>query len=469
MNFISLSFLVFAVVVLPLQALLQRMPALRTAFLLIASYIFYGWWDVRFLLLIFGSTAIDYGCGIAIRGGRRALSDRLWLLLSLTSNLGCLAAFKYFSFFAEGLKALLAPLGIAIDSPALNHILPVGISFYTFQSMSYTIDRYRGDIALERDFVRFAAYVALFPQLVAGPIVRARELLPQLAKNVRAREHDILRGVEIILFGLALKLIVANRLAPLVDERFDFADSFMGGDLLLAGLFFGFQIYGDFAGYSLIAIGLARIMGFRLPQNFNRPYFAASPSDFWRRWHMTLSRWLRDYLYVPLGGNRKGSGRTLINLMLVMLLGGLWHGAAIPFLLWGGYHGVLLIAGRLLQRRQKTRPNSGAVRRWFGTVITFVAVFVGWLIFRAETAEDLLGIAQIIRSSPLHITIDPAMITALGVCALTLAFDGVSGSFRARKFWVSRPTVRFAGLSALTFLIVRFGQFDGGDFIYFQF
>ncbi|MFC1453529.1 MBOAT family O-acyltransferase, partial [Verrucomicrobiota bacterium] len=360
MLFNTVQFFVFFAVVLALYAALGH--RWQNRLLLAASYVFYGSWDWRFLCLIFASTVLDYFCGIAIHGSRGGLKRKLFLAFSVAGNLSLLGVFKYFDFFAYNLQRLLTLCGLDIDMPYLRVVLPVGISFYTFQTMSYTIDIYRGRLEPTRRFPDFALFVAFFPQLVAGPIERASRLLPQILNARKLTAARFYEGGYLILWGLFKKVFVADNLATIVDPVFALDGSPGGGQVLVALYAFAFQIYCDFSGYSDIARGVGKCLGFDIMLNFRLPYFARNPRDFWQRWHISLSSWLRDYLYIPLGGNRRGSARTYANLAIVMLLGGLWHGAAGTFILWGGYHGFLLIAHRWLSQRFPEAASSGAHR-----------------------------------------------------------------------------------------------------------
>ncbi|MBN1883919.1 MAG: MBOAT family protein [Candidatus Krumholzibacteriota bacterium] len=351
MWFNSFDFAVFFVVVLALYYLLPF--RWQNRMLLVASYVFYGWWDWRFLSLILISTIVDFVAGIRIHGAGDAADPatarrrRGWLVASVCTNLGILGFFKYFDFFAGSLAGALGALGIESSVLRLDLVLPVGISFYTFQTMSYTIDIYRGKMEPTRHFPDFALFVAFFPQLVAGPIERARVLVPQILRPRTFSAHRFADGAHLIFWGLFKKVFVADNLARTADAVF--ADPNASWWSIVVGVYaFAFQIYCDFSGYSDIARGCAKCLGFELMLNFDFPYIAVSPSDFWRRWHISLSSWLRDYLYIPLGGNRGGRAKTYRNLSLTMLLGGLWHGAAWNFVAWGAYHGLLLVGQRLL-------------------------------------------------------------------------------------------------------------------------
>lgn len=358
----------------------------RTFFLTLASYLFYGWWDFRFCGLMLISTMIDYAAGEGISRASTKRGKKGWMIASIISNLSLLGFFKYYDLFASSLNhGLAALLGHSTDGviPLLHLTLPVGISFYTFQSMSYAIDLYCGRAKKTRSFMDFACYVSLFPQLVAGPIVRYHELAEQLVE----RRHSLAlasRGVALFILGFAKKVLVADAVAPLVDMAF--AGSSPGLAAAWIGvLAYAMQIYFDFSGYSDMAVGLGLLFGFHFPINFNSPYKSISITDFWRRWHISLSNWLRDYLYIPLGGNRISPARTYINLMLVMLLGGLWHGANWTFMVWGGIHGALLAWERF---RGSSQPSFLPWAR----ARTFVLVCLAWVPFRAPTMTQTIDI-----------------------------------------------------------------------------
>ena len=347
----------------------------RIAVLLVASYIFYAWWDPRFCLLMLFSTCIDYIAGREIAASASQSRRRGFLLLSIATNLALLGFFKYYMLFSGTLSSLFGQ-GVL---PAWQILLPVGISFYTFQSMSYSIDIYRGDAKPTRGFLDFACYVSLFPQLVAGPIVRYSELAEQLRERTHTWDK-VAEGLYRFVLGLSKKVIIADACAVVADAAFG-ADALTGADAWLGMLAYAFQIYFDFSGYSDMAIGLGLLFGFRFPENFKTPYHSASIGEFWRRWHMTLSRWIRDYLYIPLGGSRGGTLFTLRNLVITMFLAGLWHGAAWTFALWGLYYGVLLVGERMIGRRFDVVPKP--IRR----KVTFLLVLLGWVLFRASSFE----------------------------------------------------------------------------------
>jgi len=393
--FPTATFAAFFTLVFPLSWALRERAMPWRALMLAASYAFYGWWDARFILLLVASSVVNWALARAM-DRRDGMRRRAYLALGVAFNIGLLAFFKYAGFLALSLRSLLAALGTTTALPALDAatsplqaiILPVGISFFTFQALSYAIDVYRRDIA-PVGLLDFALFLAFFPQLVAGPIVRASEFLPQLRTIRWLTRADASRAALLVGAGVFKKVAVSSYLAgAIVDPVFGNPGAFSAPELLVAVYAYAVQIYADFSGYTDIAIGVALLLGFRFPQNFDRPYAAVSIRDFWRRWHMTLSRWLRDYLYVPLGGSRKGTLRTYANLLITMALGGLWHGAALTFLAWGVLHGAALAVERALARR--LRPNGaplGGLAALAATIATFHVVCAGWILFRSPSFE----------------------------------------------------------------------------------
>ena len=356
----------------------------RNAFLTLASYVFYGWWNPWFVTLMMASTVIDYRCGKVVTArGATERRRRLAVAASVTANLGLLGFFKYWMFFAANVNALAADLG-PWRLPGWQIVLPIGISFYTFQSMSYTIDLYRGQARPADSLLDFAAYVSLFPQLIAGPIIRYRDLADQLPERPHTLD-GMARGLATFTLGFAKKVLLANNLGVVADAVFA-ADAPPWHVAWVGVTAYAFQIYFDFSGYSDMAIGLGHMLGFRFPENFRSPYRAASITEFWRRWHISLSTWLRDYLYIPLGGNRKGKARTYTNLAITMLLGGLWHGAQWQFVVWGGLHGAMLAAERA-RGKIGLLPN---LPRSLKVALTFVLVLITWVFFRAASLTDAL-------------------------------------------------------------------------------
>jgi len=447
--------------------------------LLVASYLFYASWDWRFLSLLLISTIVDYCAGLTISGAKTQKVRKAALLISVGTNLGILAGFKYFNFFADSLRELLGVIGWEMSPFMINVILPVGISFYTFQTMSYTIDIYRKKFVPTRNIVDFALFVSFFPQLVAGPIERAKRLLPQIQRRRKITNEKVSRGVYLIVWGLFKKVVVADSLATLIDPVFSAPGPYSGIVVLMAVYAFAWQIYADFSGYSDMARGLAYLLGFRLMVNFRIPYAAANPREFWQRWHISLSTWLRDYLYIPLGGNRRGKVRTLINLMVTMLLGGLWHGAAWTFVIWGAYHGVWLVLHKLYRNLTKgIRGWSGywgIIWRGLAIFMTWHGVCVGWLFFRAESLGQAMAM---MRAVPLSfvatVNIMPIVGTGVFIVALVAMVQAMQLSSGQLLF-----VLRLKGLGrAMFWLMVVFvtiyvsvftKSVGNQPFIYFQF
>ena len=470
MIFNSLVFWVFFAAVYGLYRALPHRG--QNVLLLVSSYFFYGWWDWRFLSLIFISTVVDYWAGLAMeRAGENERRRRIALWVSVATNLGILGFFKYFNFFADSLAGLLQVVGVDTPVRHLNIILPVGISFYTFQTMSYTLDIYRRQLEPTRSFLDFAAFVSFFPQLVAGPIERAAKLLPQIEQPRTIRRGDMESGAWLVVWGLFKKCVVADNLAVLVDGVFG-AETATGAAALLALYAFAFQIYCDFSGYSDIARGLARWMGIELMLNFNNPYFAVNPKEFWARWHISLSSWLRDYLYISLGGNRRGRGRRYANLALTMLLGGLWHGAAWTFVVWGAFHGLLLVVYHAWASRFAPKGGADSGRWvWLRRILLFHLVCLGWLFFRAESLGQAGALLQQIFTAFEWNGQAVNMLAALIVLCLPLWL--VQG-LQVRTGRLDAPmelslVPRAALLAVMILMFLALGHTGGGAFIYFQF
>ncbi|PPK95092.1 D-alanyl-lipoteichoic acid acyltransferase DltB (MBOAT superfamily) [Nonlabens xylanidelens] len=390
MFFNSIEFLIF----LPLCFILywfvvNRNLKLQNAFILVASYFFYGWWDYRFLGLIAFSTVIDYSLGIAISKSQIKSRKKLFLFISLAINLGLLGFFKYFNFFVDSWIEAFNSLGYEMHASTLNIILPVGISFYTFQTLSYTIDVYREKLEPSKNLINFAAYVAFFPQLVAGPIERATNLLPQFSKKRVFNEEQAISGVNLILWGLFQKVVIADSCAPYVNSIFNNYESMNSLSLILGAVYFAFQIYCDFAGYSNIAIGTARLLGFDLMRNFNYPYFSRDMAEFWRRWHISLSTWFRDYLYIPLGGSRGSKWMQLRNVFIIFMVSGLWHGANWTFVFWGFLHALFFVPILLLNRNRNNLDQVAkgkllpSFKEMGQMLFTFLLACIAWVFFRA--------------------------------------------------------------------------------------
>ncbi|MBI1978031.1 MAG: MBOAT family protein [Candidatus Omnitrophica bacterium] len=393
MLFNTLPFALFFVVVYALYLALPHKA--QNKMLLVASYFFYGYWDWRFLSLLLLTTGMDYFFGLKIEASQNPRVRKALLILSICLNLGILGFFKYFNFFAGSFSDSMSLLGWEVDQVTLKIVLPVGISFYTFQSMSYVIDVYRRELVPAKSLLDFALYVAFFPQLVAGPIERAAHLLPQVIQPRALEAGKIRKGIVLLLWGLFKKVIVADNMAAIVAPIFAQEGVVNGAQAMIGMYAFAFQIYGDFSGYSDIARGLGKMMGFDIVCNFNLPYFSQNLQEFWRRWHISFSTWLRDYLYIPLGGNRKGEMRTYTNLMITMILGGLWHGAAWTFVVWGMYHGILLCFYRMIRDPlSRWVPFVHSRSAWIGSFVKVVVMFhlicFGWLIFRAHSLSQVI-------------------------------------------------------------------------------
>src|SRR3954454_1140024 len=405
MLFHTWVFLVFFLIVYPVYLLVRRNNQLMNLWLMIASYTFYGWWNPWYLLLLFGTSATDYAMVLLMEGSRSRRARTFWLVISLVSNFGFLGYFKYSGFLTENLNTFLAHLGLGAHLPdpvaypnALlsllgvpedrfftRVILPIGISFHTFQSMSYTIDAYNGVIQTERSFVRFLTFVSFFPQLVAGPIERAHNLLPQLQKTPRITREDIATGLSLFLVGFFKKVAIADYLAQYVDPIYGTPSLYQAPALVLATIAFGWQIYFDFSGYTDMARGIALVMGFRMMLHFNNPYTATGLGDFWNRWHISLSTWFKDYLYFPLGGSRHGTMRTYFNMFVTMLVSGIWHGAAWTFVIWGALHAL----GRGVTREvEQTEFYQERIPKLVKQLLVFAFVTFTWIFFRAQSLED---------------------------------------------------------------------------------
>jgi alginate O-acetyltransferase complex protein AlgI len=469
MLFNSFTFVIFLAIVLTL--VWSSPHRVQNWILVVASCFFYGWWDWRFLGLLFFTSGVDFIAAQRIEDAPTLRRKKAFLGCSLGANLGVLGFFKYCNFFEQTLAHALHPFGIVMPERLLNVVLPVGISFYTFQAMSYTIDVYRGRMEACRNLKDFLVYITFFPQLVAGPIERARELLPQLRRPRSLTRTDVAEGFYLVIWGYAKKTVVADNLGLKVDRIFA-QGSLTTADVLIGTIGFAFQIYADFSGYTDIARGVARWLGVRLTLNFDHPYFASNPQDFWRRWHISLSTWLREYLYIPLGGNRLGEPRTYGNLMATMLLGGLWHGAAWNFVLWGGYQGALLSAHRWYAERRPARlPNHGsALWRVAGTTAMFTFVLYGWLLFRTRGSAQLIAANSALAHW--HMTPDFASRLAhmLPYIGLLLAVDtGTYCSGDAFFFARCTPVVTAIFYLFLVYLIAILGVTGGEQFIYFTF
>lgn len=475
MLFNTLEYAKFFAAVFICSWLLARARKLRVLFLLAASYAFYARWNFRFVPLIFLSSSVDFLLGNAIAGARDPAVRKRWLAATVALNLGVLAVFKYLNFGIETARSVLLALGFHPPELVLGIVLPVGVSFFTFESMSYVIDVYRGDIQPHRSYLEYLAFVAFFPHLVAGPIVRPRDLLPQLAAPAAWDEAAASRALFLVAVGLLKKIAIGDYLAVnLVDRVFDAPLQFSALECYAAVVGYAVQIYCDFSGYTDIAIGSALLLGIRFPKNFDAPYKALDIQDFWRRWHISLSTWLRDYLYIPLGGNRLGPVRTYVNLFLTMLLGGLWHGANWTFVAWGGLHGVALAATRALQRGRNRASGpaakAGFLRSAIGVFCTFHFVCATWIFFRADDFRGAMRMfSQLATGTSFHPNLPTPVVAILSA--------GLASHFVPER-WYERALKHFLGLPALAqglalalvaVALRRMESAEAVPFVYFQF
>ena len=471
MVFNSLTFVVFFVLVLGIHSLPLPWTAKKIN-LLVASYIFYSAWNPPFVILLWVSTVVDWYAAQGLVKARRQSARHAWMLLSVVANLGMLAYFKYGQFLVDNFSALMASIGIAWQPAHYDIVLPVGISFYTFATLSYTLDVYLRRALPARNFLDYALFVTFFPHLVAGPIMRPTELVPQFEQPRRATGDQIRFGLALMTIGLFNKIVLADSFLSRAAEKVYDSDKIPGAlDAWIGTLAFSGQIFCDFAGYSTTAIGVAMCLGFAMPDNFRFPYAAIGFSDFWRRWHITLSAWLRDYLYIPLGGNRHGQARTYMALMATMLLGGLWHGASWTFVVWGGLHGTYLAGERVLRSRfAGYRPGPWTL--FALALLTYALVNITWVFFRAHgfgKAWSLLGgmFGAHAAAAPIIPTADLAM-TALIVLSLVGAHWWMRNRTLETAIARTPATVVSAGWALMLFAVV-ITQGSGNAFIYFQF
>lgn len=479
MLFNSIEFLVFLPITFIVYWLLGRSVRWQNLFVVAASYLFYGWWDWRFLLLIAFTTLCSYASGLLIERGRGRLRyARRVMWGNIAVNLLILCLFKYYDFFAQSFAD--AFLGGNADGILLHWVLPVGISFYTFQALSYSIDVYRGSLKPTHDVVAFMAYVSFFPQLVAGPIERATSLLPQFEQGRRFDYGVAADGMRQMLWGFFKKMVVADSCALYVDEVFAHPDWYNGATLLSAAVLFTIQIYGDFSGYSDIAIGCAKLFGIRLRRNFNVPYFSRDIAEFWRRWHISLTTWFRDYIYIPLGGSRVAKGRVVLNTFVIFLVSGMWHGANWTFLAWGAYHAVLFLPLILLGKNRKYTNVVAAGRRWprlkevGQMLLTFGLAAMGWVLFRADSIEQAWAyirhmFAHLLEGGP-NIT-GPVDLWVVIVSVATMTVVEWANREQAHEFALQPRSrvLRWAGYAALLFMMGAYMVTNEMPFIYFQF
>lgn len=476
MLFNSYIFLLFASLVLPLYFLVPRRH--QNFYLLVVSYLFYGYWDWRFCSLLAFSTVADFVIGQRLYEAKNSRQRKKYLWSSITINLVVLFSFKYFNFFVDSFQAMVAPMGGNLDFLHLNIILPVGISFYTFQTMSYTIDVYRGNLTPTRSIVDFGLFVAFFPQLVAGPIEKAKNLLPQIINRPRPTKFQIREGVTLIVIGFFKKVMIGDTTGRFVDRVFGEVEAFGSGELLTALVLFSIQIYADFSGYSSIARGLAKLLGIDLVRNFEQPYLSASISEFWRRWHISLGAWIKDYIYIPLGGNRKGEFRTYVNLMITMVAIGLWHGASWTFVVYGLLNGLYLVIHRFLLNGRKIAGRyiyRGPLNLliFIGSVIfTNILVMITRIFFRSPTFDDAAHfVSKIVHWEGSYLG---SSLVAMSVtyAVMTFSLDIIEYYTRRHDYilQIKHRAVRYGVLTSLFFVVlVYMFQYKPLPFIYFQF
>lgn len=475
MLFNSFIFLIFLGLIIPLYHFTK--PGFRKPMLLAASYFFYGYWDYRFCSLLLLSTVVDYYTGNFIYNAKKESSRKKIILISLIVNLGILAVFKYFNFFVESFNSAFSATGTRLDFLHLNIILPVGISFYTFQTLTYTIDIYRKEIKPAKSFVDFALYVSFFPQLVAGPIERAKALLPQIERMPTATKEQFRQGFVLITIGMFKKVLIGDTSGRIVDQIFTQPQYYSSSEMLMGLILFSIQIYADFSGYSSIARGTAKWMGIELMENFNQPYLSQNITEFWRRWHISLSTWLKDYLYISLGGNRKGKTRTYVNLMITMLLGGLWHGAAWTFVIWGGLHGIYLAIHKFILGNKKI-PESyrydslqGLGKYLVKVIFLNILVLITWLFFRAKTfGEAAYFIERFIYWERGDFDARVIAVTcSFGLMIIMLDF--CEYYFKDHAFLLRLKAEYRYGIAASCWLVIMLYMFQAVPmpFIYFQF
>jgi len=483
MLFNSFDFAIFLPIVFLLYwFVVQKNLKLQNALIVVASYVFYGWWDWRFLSLIIFSTVVDYLIGQRLRTEDKQSKRKVLLWTSIVVNLGFLGFFKYYNFFLENFVDAFSFFGMQINANSLNIILPVGISFYTFQTLSYTIDVYRKKLEPTKDFIAFSAFVCFFPQLVAGPIERATNLLPQFYKKRTFEYHKAVDGMRQILWGLFKKVVIADNCAEFANQIFNNSADMNGSTLVLGAIFFTFQIYGDFSGYSDIAIGTSRLFGFDLKQNFATPYFSRDIAEFWRSWHISLSTWFRDYLYIPLGGSRGGTWMKVRNTFAIFLVSGFWHGANWTFIIWGALNAIYFLP---LLLTNNNRKNIGVVaegkllpslRELFAMLTTFGLTVFAWIFFRAENlthAFNYVGgiFSKSIFSIPTFLGKRDALTILSLICILLL----IEWLGRNDKFAIENIITQLSSFyrplfyGTLLFMILFFYKNNGVEFIYFQF
>jgi D-alanyl-lipoteichoic acid acyltransferase DltB (MBOAT superfamily) len=483
MFFNSIDFAIFLPIVFLLYWFIaNRNLKFQNLLIIFASYLFYGWWDWRFLSLILFSTLIDYSVGVRLSKEENKSNRKVLLWVSILVNLGFLGFFKYFNFFLDNFNTAFSFFGSAINIQGLNIILPVGISFYTFQTLSYTIDVYKRKLEPTNDFIAFTAFVSFFPQLVAGPIERATNLLPQFYKK-RTFEYDkAVDGLRQILWGLFKKIVIADNCAQIANEIFNNSADYSGSTLVLGALFFTFQIYGDFSGYSDIAIGTSKLFGFNLKQNFAFPYFSRDIAEFWRRWHISLSTWFRDYLYIPLGGSRGGLWMKVRNTFAIFIVSGFWHGANWTFIVWGALNALYFLP-LLLLNKNRTHTNVVAegnylpsIKEFYQIGMTFSLTVLAWIFFRAENIGHALSyLSTIFSKSLLTVPRFPHLGLAFSTIILIIIFSVIEWFGRDRQYAIENINIgktnyyQYGLYISIIVAIMVMGNFNENQFIYFQF
>jgi len=481
MLFNSIDFAIF----LPIVFLLYWFVAnknlkLQNFLIVVASYLFYAWWDWRFLSLILFSTLIDYSVGIKLSKEDNISKRKILLWISILVNLGFLGFFKYYNFFLDNFVSAFSFFGTPINAQGLNIILPVGISFYTFQTLSYTIDVYKRKLEPTKDFIAFTAFVSFFPQLVAGPIERATNLLPQFYKKRTFEYNKAVDGLRQILWGLFKKIVIADNSAQIANEIFNNSADYNGSTLVLGALFFTFQIYGDFSGYSDIAIGTSRLFGFNLKQNFAFPYFSRDIAEFWRRWHISLSTWFRDYLYIPLGGSRGGTWMKVRNTFVIFIVSGFWHGASWTFIVWGALNALYFLP-LLLLKKNRANTNTVAEEKTFPSIkelfqmgITFSLTVFAWIFFRAENIEHAYSYISTIVSKSLFSIPQSTDMGVKRTFLIIMFFVIIEWLGRNEQFAIAKlglewkRAIRYLMYLSIILALFWFGG-DKQQFIYFQF
>jgi alginate O-acetyltransferase complex protein AlgI len=479
MFFNSIDFAIFLPVVFLLYwFVVYKSLKLQNLLIVVASYLFYGWWDWRFLSLILFSTIVDYSVGLRFSKEENQRKRKFLLWISILVNLGFLGVFKYYNFFLDNFISVFSFFGTEIKANSLNIILPVGISFYTFQTLSYSIDVYKRKIEPTKDLLAFFAFVSFFPQLVAGPIERATNLLPQFYKKRTFVYSKAVDGMRQILWGLFKKIVIADNCAKYADLSFNNSGEYSGSTLVLGAIFFTFQIYGDFSGYSDIAIGTSRLFGFSLKKNFNFPYFSRDIAEFWRRWHISLSTWFRDYLYIPLGGSRGGTWMNIRNIFIIFIVSGFWHGANWTFIVWGLLNALYFLPLLLLKKNRKNidivaiNKHFPTIKEFFNIGFTFLLTVFAWIFFRSNNLTHAFEYIKIIFSESLF---SYPELKPYSLCLIILLFILIEWITREEEFVLSNLECKLSVFKRwifyvlICFSIYYFGQFSNHAFIYFQF